>query len=178
MTLPEKKNLCPFNEPSWNNRVHLYHNEWPIEIDWHWLSLIMFSLWNLQTLFCFTSRATAVSSSHIKPVQWEHLKKSAQGVVSDVFSFALEEVWERTILYCRNNSCQLSAEFTVEFENKCPSCRLNGSLGIWGGQILGSVTKWGCVYNFICKTPLDSVRFFVGFLRITVRKCNFYNTLS
>lgn len=31
-----------------------------------------------------------------------------------------------------NNSCQLSAEFTVEFENKFPSCKLGGCLGIWG----------------------------------------------
>lgn len=32
----------------------------------------------------------------------------------------------------RDNSCQLSAEFTVEFKNKFPSCRLRGGLGTRG----------------------------------------------
>lgn len=43
-----------------------------------------------------------------------------------------------------NNSCQLSAEFTVEFENKFPSCKLGGSLGIWGA-VPGSKTKSGFI---------------------------------
>ena len=30
------------DEPGRSNKPHLYRNEWPIEIDWQWLSLIMF----------------------------------------------------------------------------------------------------------------------------------------
>lgn len=33
---------------------------------------------------------------------------------------------------CRKHSCQLSAESTVRSENKFPSRKLGGSLGIWG----------------------------------------------
>lgn len=51
------------------------HNEWPIEINWHWLLLIMFSPWNLQTLLCLTFQSHGCQLKSHQPRSVSTLKE-------------------------------------------------------------------------------------------------------
>lgn len=86
-----------------------------------------------------------------------------------------------------NNSCQLSAEFTVEFENKFPSCKLGGSLGIWWA-LPGSKTKSGfiswvlsavlCCLLSVFIRGLRWYSYIVTFFTGSLTEYNIYCTLS
>lgn len=53
------------------------HNEWPIEINWHWLLLIMFSPWNLQTLLCLTFQSHGCQLKSHQPRSVSTLKEKS-----------------------------------------------------------------------------------------------------
>lgn len=88
---------------------------------------------------------------------------------------------DNTVLHAETTvvSCQQSSQLSLK-----TNVLLVGWTEVWGFEegefwaLLQSEALCLGVYNFICKTPLDNVRFFVVFFRITVRKCNFYNTQS
>lgn len=88
---------------------------------------------------------------------------------------------DNTVLHAETTvvSCQQSSQLSLK-----ANVLLVGLTEVWGFEegefwaLLQSEALCLGVYNFICKTPLDNVSFFVVFLRITVRKCNFYDTPS
>lgn len=88
---------------------------------------------------------------------------------------------DNTVLHAETTvvSCQQSSQLSLK-----TNVLLVGWTEVWGFEegefwaLLQSEALCLGVYNFICKTPLDNVRFFVVSFRITVRKCNFYNTQS
>lgn len=164
---------------------------------WNWLAVIVadyvFSLWKIfKRSSALPSSAAAVGSSHVSRRSGGAFQKKEERVHKESClmspSLPPRESGRGQYSAARtNNSCQLSAEFTVEFENKFPSCKLGGSLGIWW-VLPGSKTKSGfiswvlsavlCCLLSVFIRGLRWYSYIVTFFTGSLTEYNIYCTLS